>query len=288
MSSTALLWPVSSRSHWLVRPSHNLMVASVEQLTSSGRPSGHHLRRTMPLMSLSCSRCCSSCSCWLEVSSAPLMWVWAMVHRHSYRLKSQTCILPSSPPVARSVGCASQHPKARPSTLPLWPPSVARTLPLSRCTTLHVMSADPVAISGKLWCVAMATTASVWKASVLVPLPSDRSSARRRKWRASPPFGLHTAAEPSSEPVQMSLPAMPNAPHETAPPCWPAKICITLPVGAHQSHAVQSRLPARSAWPFGCQATHSTSSEGPSRECSRDQAGSSPSLCMAHTLTIPS
>ena len=45
-----------------------------------------------------------------------------------------------------------------------------------------------------------------------------------------------------------TLPWSPQQPQDT-PAAWPAKICITLPVGAHHIQAMVSLEPARMAWP---------------------------------------
>mmetsp|Transcript_28692 Transcript_28692/g.85330 ORF Transcript_28692/g.85330 Transcript_28692/m.85330 type:complete len:200 (+) Transcript_28692:571-1170(+) len=83
-----------------------------------------------------------------------------------------------------------------------------------------------------------------------------------------PALGFQTMTLLSSEAVTTSLPPRPQQPQVTPCAC-PAKICISLPVGAHHIQAMVSAEPARSAWPLGCHEIHSTSFEGPSRPCSR-------------------
>mmetsp|Transcript_26102 Transcript_26102/g.52740 ORF Transcript_26102/g.52740 Transcript_26102/m.52740 type:complete len:201 (-) Transcript_26102:515-1117(-) len=194
---------------------------------------------------------------------------WSVsTHRWSKVLPSQINTLPSMLAVAsRSKAPALGLLNPTDSTESKWPLRVATTLPVSIWITFAVASSDPVTTMGASGCAQMEMTALPWTC--------------RTCCCGVPARGFQTITPRSSEPVQMSLPPRPQQPQVTL--CaWPAKICMSLPVGAHHIQAMASVEPARIAWPLGCQRIHSTSFEGPSRLWTSAPPGA------AQIFTVPS
>mmetsp|Transcript_100614 Transcript_100614/g.300190 ORF Transcript_100614/g.300190 Transcript_100614/m.300190 type:complete len:201 (-) Transcript_100614:548-1150(-) len=192
----------------------------------------------------------------------------ANVQRRSKVFPSQTKTLPSMLAVAsssRPPGLGALNPTD--STESRCPVRQASSLPVSICRTLTVASSEPVTTMGASGCEQMEMTALPWTC--------------RMCCCGAPARGFQTITPRSSEPVQITLPPKPQHPQVTL--CaWPAKICISFPVGAHHIQAMASVEPARIAWPLGCHRIHSTSLEGPSRLWTRAP------FAAAQTRTLPS